>query len=161
MLEGGESGWVHLASTAVRYNQKIELACPPQVCEVSRRAVMVGLWTTIRAAKLHAVLFLSGVVHFSCAVFTQYILSVADGDRRGGTVAGQFLMQINATVICCYELLFYSAVMNVNGFWEALAVRGVRAWTSFCPRLSGRVLNTRTGLPGAKRVHRRRPVFAL
>ena len=32
-------------------------------------------------------------------------------------------------------------------------------WTCFCPRLFGCVLEARTGLHGAKRVHRRRPVL--
>jgi hypothetical protein len=62
-------------------------------------------------------------------------------DRRGG-ILGRPLF--DAVECHCYELLFYSEVMSLDGFWEALAVRGVRTWTCFCPQLSGRVLKART-----------------
>jgi len=136
------------------------------VCPVSRRAVRVGLLATIRAGKQHVVTASKCFIYClssylitlrNCAVITRRDFLWLHGDRRGGFLVGQLLMQFNATVMNYY---FTAAVMSLNGFWEALAVRGVRAWTCFCPRVSDRVLQARMGLHGAKRVHRRRPVSA-
>ena len=88
---------------------------------------MVELLTTIRAGKWHVVT--ASNCNSSC--FNSYLISLRNraiimrrhflwlhGDRGG--IFGRPLFD---AVLChCYELLLYSEVTNLNGFWEALAV---------------------------------------